>query len=144
MGVAMALPLSGGGGAPSAVHSGDMNDPSIREMARTPVNALSDQFQNGMYLHDAGSGAGSGSYHRNMNRSRSPGRELDSQPQQQHSVRFFFYFNNSGIFTKYPNSGIFRKYFSILEFLCNIQIPEFYEIFFNSGIFIKYHNSGLF
>ena len=93
MGVAMAGPGSGGGGggggggAPPTV---DLNDPAFREMARTPVHALADQFQNGMYLHDGGGGGGggggSGSYHRNMNRSRSPGRELDSQPQQ-HSVR---------------------------------------------------------
>lgn len=83
----MASSLGAGGGAPA---TGDMNDPAIREMTRTPVNALTDQFQNGMYLHDGGAGGGSGggSYHRNMNRSRSPGRELDSQPQQ-HSVRIF-------------------------------------------------------
>ena len=62
----MAAPPSGG-------------DADIREMTRTPVNALADQFQNGMVFQDGGHPA-QGSVYRNMNRSRSPGRELDSQP----------------------------------------------------------------
>lgn len=57
-------------------------DTDLREMSRTPVNALVDQFQNGLTFHDSGNsappGGGGGSYNRNMNRSRSPGRDLDS------------------------------------------------------------------
>ena len=71
-----------------------------RELARTPVSALVDQFQNGMVLQDHQASNG---YRSAMNRSRSPGRELDSQvpsmplpmPMQmptQMQVRLFNYF----------------------------------------------------
>ena len=53
-----------------------------RDISRTPVNALVEQFQNGINFQENSSG---GYNNRNtlMNRSRSPGRELDSHPMQQ-------------------------------------------------------------
>ena len=49
-----------------------------REINRTPVNALAEQFQNGINFHQDGY---NNQQSRNlMNRSRSPGRELDSHP----------------------------------------------------------------
>ncbi len=63
-----------------------------REINRTPVNALAEQFQNGMNFQD-NSGSVVGGYNQQqqqqqqrnmMNRSRSPGRELDSHPMQLH------------------------------------------------------------
>ena len=59
-----------------------------RDLNRTPVNALVDQFQNGINFHqDSGVGGVGGGYNAQrslMNRSRSPGRELDSMPPQMH------------------------------------------------------------
>uniref|UniRef100_A0A0P5MJT4 Membrane-associated guanylate kinase, WW and PDZ domain-containing protein n=1 Tax=Daphnia magna TaxID=35525 RepID=A0A0P5MJT4_9CRUS len=51
-----------------------------REINRTPVNALAEQFQNGMNFQE-NNGYNNQQQQRNvMNRSRSPGRELDSHP----------------------------------------------------------------
>jgi hypothetical protein len=59
-----------------------------REINRTPVNALAEQFQNGMNFQDNNGVVGGYNsqqqQQRNMmNRSRSPGRELDSHPSMQ-------------------------------------------------------------
>lgn len=55
-----------------------------REINRTPVNALAEQFQNGMNFQDNSGGGGYNPQRSMMNRSRSPGRELDSHPMQMH------------------------------------------------------------
>lgn len=70
-----------------------------RDLNRTPVNALADQFQNGMSFQDGNSGYNNAVQQQQqqqmqqqqqqqqramMNRSRSPGRELDSHPMQMH------------------------------------------------------------
>ena len=62
-----------------------------RDLNRTPVNALVDQFQNGInFHHPDGNTAGYNAQRSMMNRSRSPGRELDSMPTQQQQQQMHY------------------------------------------------------
>ncbi|XP_057379722.1 membrane-associated guanylate kinase, WW and PDZ domain-containing protein 1-like isoform X1 [Daphnia carinata] len=73
----MGVAMSSGGAAQQSDHL-----EQHREINRTPVNALADQFQNGMnFQENNGYNNQQQQQQRNvMNRSRSPGRELDTHP----------------------------------------------------------------